>query len=101
MDPYLPRGSPVSGGIYADLQRELKEIDEILYPDGHGGRPSKDGASDYEPMAKLDDGSVGNETAQGPAGTLWPMVSVALIIIFIFGLLRTLAYGVMTALDAY
>jgi hypothetical protein len=51
IDPFSLGGSPDCRDVYAELQRELHEIDDMLgtAADGREGEPS--GASGYEPMA--------------------------------------------------
>jgi len=54
LDPYSFGGSPDSRDVYAELQKELREIDGLLGTDvgGHDQEPSN-GNRAYQPMATL------------------------------------------------
>jgi hypothetical protein len=87
IDPYAQGG--VQGGmpdvrnVYADLQRELHEIDRLLDA-GEDGNGSNEAKSNYEPMVRWNpDGTVGNPTGPTKAAIILAIVSLGLIVVWI------------------
>ena len=100
MDPYSKGGSPDCRSIYAKLQREIGEIDELLAADGNGGVSPEKVETAYEPMVKWHkDGSVGNPTGLTRWGKAWAFTSVALLFVFIMGLLQSVAVVLVSAFN--
>ena len=66
---------PDSRQVYADLQRELHEIDTLLEADGED--PDVETKSAYQPMVKwYRDGTVGNPVRPTAPGTILSVVGV-------------------------
>lgn len=83
MDPYAQGGMPDVRNVYADLQRELHEIDRLLDA-GEDGNGSNEAKSAYEPMVRWNpDGTVGNPTGPTRAAIILAIVSVGLIVVWI------------------
>ena len=51
LDPFSFGGSPDSRDVYAELQKELREIDDLLGTDPSGQDRGSSGETAYEPMA--------------------------------------------------
>ena len=89
-DPYAQVGlGPDNRGIYAELHKELREIDELL-GEGEGERSSKDpeAAGAYYPLSA--DFSEGRQTKRN--GVAIGMVAFAILwLLFVF--VRTLIAG--------
>jgi hypothetical protein len=83
MDPYASGGMPDVRNVYADLQRELREIDRLLdAKDDENG--SNDAKSAYEPMVQWNpDGTVGNPTGPTRAAIILAIVSLGLIVVWV------------------
>ena len=96
IDPYAG-GPPDHRSVYADLQRELKQIDDLLAPDGHDGERSQEVDFAYEPM--LENRSVESTARVHGSRKVWALVSATLIILFAMGLIRELVLSVITALN--
>lgn len=85
LDPYdgglAPSGMPDCRKVYADLQRELHEIDMLL-ENGEDGKVSDDARSDYQPMVRwYADGTVGNPAKATKAGIILGVISVCLLVV--------------------
>jgi len=99
IDPYAG-GPPDHRSVYADLQRELKQIDDLLAPDGHDGEPSQEVDFAYEPMTELlENPSAGSVARLHGSRKVWAWVSATVIILFAMGLIRELVFSVITALN--
>jgi hypothetical protein len=84
VDPYdggIAQGMmPDCRDVYADLQRELQEIDTLLDGGALDGKPEVQSA--YQPMIKwYADGTVGNPVRRTKAGIILGAISVALFVI--------------------
>lgn len=84
-DPYL---QPDLRGVYADLQRELHEIDTLLEADGTQAIEVK-----YRPMVKwYADGTVGNPVRATRPGTMIGITIVGFVVLTLgMALFRSLA----------
>ena len=70
--------APDSRNVYAELQRQLREIDTLLERDADN-RPSDGAKPPYQPMVRWTaDGTVGNETRPTRAGIIMAVVSVGM-----------------------
>lgn len=66
--------------VYADLQRELHEIDRLLEADGEDADVEERSA--YQPMVKwYGDGTVGNPVRPTMPGRILGMISVAFLVL--------------------
>jgi hypothetical protein len=75
-DPYR---QPDSRDVYADLQRELHEIDTLLEADGDQDVEAK---SAYQPMVKwYADGTVGNPVRPTRPGIILGIVTVGFFVL--------------------
>lgn len=75
-NPYL---EPDCRDVYASLQRELHEIDELLEADGYKDLEAK---SAYQPMVKwYRDGTVGNPVRPTTIGIILGIIGVALFVL--------------------
>src|SRR5205085_12421285 len=85
-NPYL---QPNSRDVYADLQRELHEIDTLLEADGD----QVDARSAYQPMVKwYADGTVGNPVRPTRPGIILGIITVGFFVL-------SLGIAVFTALS--
>ena len=67
--------------VYADLQRELHEIDTLLGADGNTEIAAE---TAYQPMVKLyADGTVGNPVRPTLAGRVIAIISVGFFVLFL------------------
>jgi hypothetical protein len=84
---------PDSRKVYAELQRELHDIDTLL--EGDGKDADVEAKSAYQPMVKwYGDGTVGNPVRPTAAGIILGIVSVgSLVVALVLALLRALASG--------
>ena len=82
---------PDNRNVYAELQRELHEIDALLEADGKDA--DVEAKSAYQPMVKwYGDGTVGNPVRQTLPGIIIGIVSVALLVLTLgVAVWRTLA----------
>jgi len=85
-----PYTKPNCRQVYADLQRELHEIDALL---GTSEHPDDQSQSDYEPMVRwYADGTVRNPVRPTMPGRIIGVISLALLVLSLgFAILRTLA----------
>jgi hypothetical protein len=86
-NPYM---QPDCRAVYADLQRELGEIDTLLEADGDADVEEE---SAYQPMVKwYADGTVGNPVRPTTPGRILGIISVAFLVLSLgIALLKTLA----------
>jgi hypothetical protein len=83
VDPYAQGGMRDCRNVYADLQRELHEIDKLL-DSGADGNGSNEAKSAYEPMVRWNpDGTVGNPTGPTRAAIILAIVSLGSFILWI------------------
>jgi hypothetical protein len=87
VDPYaqggIQGGIPDCRNIYADLQRELYEIDRLLNA-GEDGNGSNEAKSAYEPMVRWNpDGTVGNPTGPTRAAIILAIAGLGSFIVWI------------------
>jgi hypothetical protein len=84
---------PDSRKVYAELQRELHEIDTLL--EGDGKDADVEAKSTYRPMVKwYRDGTVGNPVNPTLAGIVLGIVGVgSLVVVLVIALLRAIASG--------
>ena len=87
VDPYaqggIQGGMPDCRNVYADLQRELHEIDRLLDAGGDGDG-SNEAKSAYEPMVRLSpDGTVGNPTGPTRAAIILAIAGLGSFILWI------------------
>jgi hypothetical protein len=84
---------PDSRKVYAELQRELHEIDTLLETDGKDA--DVEAKSSYHPMVKLyGDGTVGNPVRPTAAGIALAIISVgSFVVVLVLALLRAIASG--------
>jgi len=72
---------PDDRDVYADLQRELHEIDTLLNADGS---TEIEAETAYEPMVKLySDGTVGNPVRPTLAGRVIGIITVGFFVLFL------------------
>ena len=84
---------PDSRNVYAELQRELHEIDSLLEVDG---KDADVGAkSPYQPMVKwYGDGTVGNPVRPTAVGIVLAIISVvSFVIVLLLALVRAIGLG--------
>jgi hypothetical protein len=75
---------PDSRGVYADLQRELKEIDDLL--EGDGAATDLEAESAYHPMVRwYADRTVGNPVRPTTVGIILGVISLGFFV-FVLGL---------------
>ena len=87
LDPYaqggVQGGMPDCRNVYAELQRELHEIDTLLDA-GETENRSNEANSAYEPMIRWNpDGTVGNPTGPTRAGVILAIAGIASFILWI------------------
>jgi hypothetical protein len=93
-DPYARTGflgpGPDNRGVYAELQRELQEINELLQEaDGDpNSKGSKTGASPYYPLSK--DFNQGFQPKRNPIAILLAIITILWLL---FVLVRTMITG--------
>jgi hypothetical protein len=87
MGPYSEGGMADCRKLYADLQRELHEIDTLLEAAGDDLNVSDEPKSSYQPMIRWNpDGTVGNPTGPTRPAIIWAIFglgSFALWIAFV------------------
>jgi hypothetical protein len=84
VDPYAQGGMPDCRNVYADLQRELHEIDTLLEAGGEDGNRSNEAKSAYEPMVRWNpDGTVGNPTGPARAAIILAIAGLGSFILWI------------------
>ena len=77
--PYAEGGMPDCREVYADLQRQLFEIDALLKADGADANTSNEPQTAYQPMVRWNsDGTIGNSTG--------PTRAAIILAIFVLGL---------------
>ena len=86
-NPYM---QPDCRGVYADLQKQLHEIDTLLEADGE---PDIEAKSAYQPMVKwYADGTVGNPVRPTRPGIILGIITVGFFVLSLgVALLRALA----------
>ena len=84
---------PDSRKVYAELQRELHEIDTLL--DGDGKDADVEAKSAYRPMVKwYGDGTVGNPVRPTAAGIILGIVGAgSFVVVLVLAFLRAIASG--------
>jgi hypothetical protein len=84
---------PDSRKVYADLQRELREIDTLLEADGKD--MDVEAKSAYQPMIKwYRDGTVGNPVRPTAPGIALGIIGVvSIILVLVLALIRAIATG--------
>ena len=84
---------PDSRKVYAELQRELHEIDTLLETDGNDAEVGT--KSGYQPMVRwFGDGTVGNPVRPTAAGIILGIIGVgSFAVVLVLALLRVIASG--------
>jgi hypothetical protein len=84
---------PDSRKVYAELQRELHEIDTLLEADGKD--EDVDAKSAYQPMVKwYRDGTVGNPVRPTAVGIALGLIGLgSFVVVLVLALLRAIASG--------